>query len=58
MNRDERVRVWARKGELSKALSQLPADDNRSREHIQQQIETCNQALLQDKFELIGQKGE
>ncbi|WP_020599882.1 hypothetical protein [Spirosoma panaciterrae] len=54
MNRKERTQVWARKDELSKALRQLPADDKRSREYIQQQIETCNQALIQDKFELIA----
>ncbi|MBN8825398.1 MULTISPECIES: hypothetical protein [unclassified Spirosoma] len=58
MNRNERAQVWARKDELSKALIQLPADDKRSREHIQQQIEICNQALVQDKFEVISQTDE
>ena len=53
MTQNERAQVWARKDQLSKALKELPTTDKRSREHIQGQLETCNLALVQDKFELM-----
>ena len=55
MTQKEPAQVWARKDQLSQALSQLPADDNRSQVHVKEQIEICNQALTQDKFELLPQ---
>jgi 5,10-methylenetetrahydrofolate reductase len=55
MTQQERTQVWARKDQLFKALAQIPASDKRNREHITEQIEACNQALVQNKFELMPQ---
>ncbi|GAB3959128.1 hypothetical protein GCM10028805_54660 [Spirosoma harenae] len=55
MPQKERAQVWARKDQLSKALNQLPDTDSRSKEHIREEIESCNQALVHDNFELMPQ---
>ena len=58
MTQKERAQVWTRKDQLSKALTQLAADDKRSQAHVKGQIETCNQASVQEKFELLPQDEE
>ncbi|GAB3701319.1 hypothetical protein GCM10027592_29300 [Spirosoma flavus] len=58
MTTNERAQVWARKDQLFKALGQLSASDGNLREQIKEQIEQCNQALVQNKVELMPQLEE
>ena len=58
MTQQQRAQVWARKDQLFKALAQIPTTDKRSRNHITEQIEACNQALVQNKYELLPQAEE
>ncbi|GAB3953210.1 hypothetical protein GCM10028805_36420 [Spirosoma harenae] len=58
MTQNERAQVWARKDQLTKALNELSDTDNRSKGHIKEEIESCNQALVHDNFELMAHDEE
>ena len=55
MNQEQRAQVWARKIELARALDQLPQTDKDNIALVKTQIEACNQALVQNKIELMPQ---
>jgi glycerol-3-phosphate cytidylyltransferase-like family protein len=58
MTQEERTQVWARKDQLFRALAQIPVADRELRNQVLAQIETCNQALIQNKYELMPQRDE